>query len=85
MGYTILLAEDEPAMREVVADYFTEKSGGAMTVVAAPDGDTALTFIEQRAFDLLLLDVMLPGTDGFALRRVRAAAGGYAHPVRHGT
>ena len=26
MSYTILLAEDEPAMREVVADYFTEKS-----------------------------------------------------------
>ncbi|MGO5094760.1 response regulator transcription factor [Agathobaculum sp. LCP25S3_E8] len=75
MGYTILLAEDEPAMREVVADYFTEKSGGAMTVVAAPDGDTALTFIEQRAFDLLLLDVMLPGTDGFALCRVARQRG----------
>lgn len=69
MGYTILLAEDEAAMREVVADYFTEKSGGAITVETAPDGDTALALIEQRAFDLLLLDVMLPGTDGFALCR----------------
>ena len=48
MGYTILLAEDEAAMREVVADYFTEKSGGAMTVETAPDGNTALALIEQR-------------------------------------
>ena len=69
MSYTILLAEDEPAMREVVADYFTEKSGGAIAVETAADGDTALALIEQRPFDLLLLDVMLPGTDGFALCR----------------
>ena len=35
MGYTILLAEDERDMREVVADYFAEKSGGAMTVAVS--------------------------------------------------
>ena len=67
MKATILLAEDEQAMREVLTDYFTAKSGGDFTVVAAPDGDTALHLIETRRFDLLLLDIMLPGTDGFAL------------------
>lgn len=75
MPYTILLAEDEPAMREVVADYFTEKSGGAIAVETAADGDTALALIEQRPFDLLLLDVMLPGTDGFALCRAARQQG----------
>ena len=75
MSYTILLAEDEPAMREVVADYFTEKSGGAIAVEKAADGDTALALIEQRPFDLLLLDVMLPGTDGFALCRAARRQG----------
>ena len=75
MSYTILLAEDEPAMREVVADYFTEKSGGAIAVEKAAEGDTALALIEQRPFDLLLLDVMLPGTDGFALCRAARQQG----------
>ena len=75
MGYTILLAEDERDMREVVADYFAEKSGGAMTVEAAADGDTALAMIGARAYDLLLLDIMLPGTDGFALCRAARERG----------
>ena len=60
MKATILLAEDEQAMREVLTDYFTAKSGGDFTVVSAPDGDTALHLIETRRFDLLLLDIMLP-------------------------
>lgn len=67
MKATILLAEDEQAMREVLTDYFTAKSGGDFKVAPAPDGDTALHLIETRRFDLLLLDIMLPGTDGFAL------------------
>ena len=75
MKATILLAEDEQAMREVLIDYFTAKSGGDFTVVAAPDGDTALHLIETRRFDLLLLDIMLPGTDGFALCRAAREQG----------
>lgn len=75
MKATILLAEDEQAMREVLTDYFTAKSGGDFTVVSAPDGDTALHLIETRRFDLLLLDIMLPGTDGFALCRVARQQG----------
>ena len=75
MKATILLAEDEQAMREVLTDYFTAKSGGDFKVVPAPDGDTALHFIETRRFDLLLLDIMLPGTDGFALCRAARQQG----------
>ena len=69
MKATILLAEDERDMREVLCDYFTAKSGGELTMISAPDGNTALHLIETQPFDLLLLDIMLPGTDGFALCR----------------
>ena len=62
MKATILLAEDERDMREVLCDYFTAKSGGELTMISAPDGNTALHLIETQPFDLLLLDIMLPGT-----------------------
>lgn len=75
MKATILIAEDEQAMREVLTDYFTAKSGGELTVVSAPDGDTARQLIETQRFDLLLLDIMLPGTDGFALCRAARERG----------
>ncbi len=75
MKATILLAEDERDMREVLCDYFTAKSGGELTMISAPDGDTALHLIETRRFDLLLLDIMLPGTDGFALCRAAREQG----------
>lgn len=75
MKATILLAEDERDMREVLCDYFTAKSGGELTMISAPDGNTALRLIETQPFDLLLLDIMLPGTDGFALCRAAREQG----------
>ena len=75
MKATILLAEDERDMREVLCDYFTAKSGGELTMISAPDGNTALHLIETQPFDLLLLDIMLPGTDGFALCRTAREQG----------
>ena len=72
MKATILLAEDERDMREVLCDYFTAKSGGELTMISAPDGNTALHLIETQPFDLLLLDIMLPDIDGFEVcRRIR--------------
>ena len=75
MKATILLAEDERDMREVLCDYFTAKSGGELTMISAPDGNTALHLIVTQPFDLLLLDIMLPGTDGFALCRAAREQG----------
>ena len=75
MKATILLAEDERDMREMLCDYFTAKSGGELTMISAPDGNTALHLIETQPFDLLLLDIMLPGTDGFALCRAAREQG----------
>ncbi|WP_455559414.1 response regulator transcription factor, partial [Agathobaculum hominis] len=51
------------------------KSGGELTMISAPDGNTARPLIETQPFDLLLLDIMLPGTDGFALCRAAREQG----------
>src|SRR5438128_1491435 len=65
----ILVAEDEERMAELIAAALLDDGHG---VDVAYDGDTALKLASETAFDLLLLDVMLPGLDGFTLcRRLR--------------
>ena len=77
MPKRILVVDDEARIREVV-QYGLEKNGFAVEV--APDGRSALARIAQGAFDLVVLDVMLPDVDGYELcRRIRA--GGFARPI----
>ena len=65
----VLIVEDEAALREILRDYLTAK--GYETAEAA-DGEEALRMQEREGFDLILLDVMMPGPDGFSvLRRLR--------------
>ena len=61
---TVLVVDDEPIVRDVVVRYL--QRDGFETLVAG-DGDTARTLIEQTPPGLVVLDVMLPGTDGLAL------------------
>ncbi|MFN0153921.1 MAG: response regulator transcription factor [Gaiella sp.] len=63
---TVLVVDDEPIVRDVVVRYL-EREGH--TTVEAGDGTTARTVMEQRPLDLVVLDVMLPGTDGLELCR----------------
>ncbi|HLH21753.1 MAG TPA: response regulator [Chloroflexota bacterium] len=66
----ILIVEDEPSAAELVADVLTT---AGYDVESAEDGATALERLDADV-DLMLLDVMLPGVDGFEVcRRVRAA------------
>jgi two-component system, OmpR family, copper resistance phosphate regulon response regulator CusR len=66
----ILVVEDEPRMAELLRQGLSEE-GHAVTV--AHDGRAGLSLAGTEGFDLLVLDVMLPGVDGFTiLRRVRA-------------
>jgi DNA-binding response OmpR family regulator len=58
----ILLIEDEPSIAEVIAQGL-EQSGYAVSV--ASDGNTGLEMVETELYALLILDVMLPGLDGF--------------------
>ena len=72
MDCKILIAEDEPRLREVLCDYF--KSRGEVPVEAA-DGAKALELSEEGDFDAVLLDIMMPELDGLsvcrALRRTK--------------
>ena len=63
---TVLVVDDEPIVRDVVVRYL--QRDGFDTLEAA-DGDAARTIIESGAPDLVVLDLMLPGTDGLALCR----------------
>lgn len=66
---TVLLVEDEPAQREVLA-YNLEAEGFAVTQAA--DGEEAMMLVDEAAPDIIILDWMMPGVDGITiLREVR--------------
>lgn len=63
---TICIVDDESTIRDVVRRYL-ELEG--CTVLEAADGQQALSVIQSAPVDLLILDVMLPELDGFAVAR----------------
>src|SRR5215203_216669 len=63
---TVLVVDDEPIVREVVVRYL--KREGYATLEAG-DGELARIVLEAKKPDLVVLDVMLPGTDGLELCR----------------
>jgi DNA-binding response OmpR family regulator len=68
----ILIVDDEPSVREVLSEYFVDQG---YDVATASGGAEALTMVEQRPPDLVLLDVRMTGIDGVeTLRRIRAIA-----------
>ena len=74
---TLLVVEDEPFLRKAVAASLRFLG---FQVTAAEDGADALALARSRPFDLLILDVMLPGIDGFEIAR-RLRGGGNQVPV----
>jgi two-component system response regulator RegX3 len=66
----LLVVDDEDAILEFVS-FNLRKEG--YDVTTARDGDEALALADANPFDLVILDIMLPGTDGFEVcRRLRA-------------
>jgi DNA-binding response OmpR family regulator len=63
---TVLVVDDEPIVRDVVVRYLEEE--GYRTLQAG-DGETARDLLERETPNLVVLDLMLPGTDGLALCR----------------
>jgi len=66
--YRVLLVEDDSQIREVIGDYFGRREKIALNL--AQDGNMGLTKILNEEYDLIILDVMMPGIDGFELCKI---------------
>jgi DNA-binding NtrC family response regulator len=71
----LLIVDDEKAMRVSLAEIFTLRGAQVMT---AADGREAVELLNQRDFDLMLLDLKMPGMSGIQVLEV-------AQKVRPGT
>jgi len=66
---TVLFLEDEPTIREVLAEYM-KMSGYLVTETAR--GDEAIALLQENSYHIAVLDVMVPGVDGFeVLQHIR--------------
>lgn len=66
MGNRVLIVEDEAKLREVLCDYFRSKGERP---VEARNGLEAMALLEEREFDAVLLDIMMPELDGLSVCR----------------
>ena len=74
-----LLIDDDARLGALVAEYLGRHE---IDVTVAGDGERGLSVLRKGRFDVVLLDVMLPGADGFEVcRRLRAAPELAALPV----
>lgn len=69
--YRCLIVEDDPQVAKLNATYLAQE--GFLVSAVAADASQALAAMEEQTFDLVLLDVFLPGMNGLELlRRLRA-------------
>ena len=62
MGHSVLVAEDDASIVEAL-QFLMESAGFNLHI--ARDGNEALAYLKNHVPDLILLDVMMPGCDGF--------------------
>lgn len=71
MPLQTLVVDDDPANRELLTEFLLE---GGLSVVSAHDGEVGLKEFERLRPDLVILDVQMPGLDGFELcRRIKSS------------
>ncbi|MBB1269694.1 response regulator [Shewanella sp. SR44-3] len=76
MNKRILIVDDDPEIRELLEEYLSKNGYHTHSI---EDGSNLETLLKQGDIDLLILDVMLPGEDGYSLcRRFREK---YAIPI----
>ena len=69
MGVRVLYVDDEDSLRFLVKEQLSVEG---FDVTAAEDGPTALENLKKEEFDIVLLDILMPGMDGFAvLKEIR--------------
>ncbi len=71
----ILVVDDEATVREVVRKYLEHEG---FRVAEAETGTDALAYLHDQRPDLIVLDIMLPGVDGFTITRTLRSTGEYA-------
>lgn len=72
MRYQILVVEDQPEIRTIVEKYLLKEGYAVLT---ATDGLEALALFNSNTVHLVLLDVMMPGIDGFeVLKEIRTVS-----------
>ena len=77
--HIIMVVDDEPAIGRLVR---AKLQADGMSVISAGNGEDALRLLEDERPDLIVLDVMMPGIDGFeTLRRIRSGAFASQIPV----
>ena len=75
MAYNLLLVEDDKSIREIITDFFQGKSEGEINIKTASDGNEGLDYIYEEEFDLIMLDVKMPGMNGLeTLRHIRKSS-----------
>jgi len=79
MAKTVLVIDDEPELAKLV-DYNLTKAG--YLVLTARDGESGLAAVRKHTPDLVVLDVMMPGLDGWEVcKRLRQEPSTAATPV----
>lgn len=70
--FKALVVDDDPDLRRIVR-MTVERAGLGLTVITAQDGTEALSLLDIERPDLVILDLAMPGLDGFEVcRRLRA-------------
>ena len=76
----ILIVDDNPKNRAICEEIFEED----FDLIHAEDGAAALRLISERHPDVVLLDVMMPGINGYEVcQRIKADAGDRTHSCDH--
>ena len=65
MSYRLLIVEDSPELLEIMSVFYREEGAGLWAVDTAANGNDALTRVSEESYDLMILDIMLPGASGF--------------------
>ena len=79
MNKCIMVVEDQEDNRQILRDLL---AGVGYDLIEAWDGEAALTALASQRPDLILMDIQLPGIDGYeVMRRIKADPGLRAIPI----